>query len=91
MSEFWVAHHFDDANLSCMVVGSDLDWWNRLHYYKNEKARKVVKSELSKMIHNFIAYEVFQKLGLLDNIKENLGTIISFFKRNVYKNFVGTD
>lgn len=84
-------NNFDDANLSCMVVGSDVKWWDRLHYYKDEEARRFVKSELSKLVHNFIAYEVLQKFGFLEFIKDNFRPLIHFFKGTVYTYFVEID
>jgi len=86
-----IVNNYNDVNLSCIVVGSDVDWWDQIHYYKNEEARKFVKSELSKMVHNSIAYGILQKFGLLETLKENFGPIISFFKGAVYKSFVGID
>ncbi len=84
-------NNYDDVNLSYIVVGSDVDWWDRLHYYKNEEARKFVKSELSKIVHNFIAYGVLQKFGLLEAAKDNFGSIIGFFKGEVYRSFTGIE
>ena len=52
---------YDDANLSCIVVGSDIDWWDRTHYYKDKRARMAVKSEISKLVHNFVAYGVLSQ------------------------------
>jgi len=43
------------------------------------------------MIHNFIAYGILQKLGLLKTVKENFAPIISFFRGMVYNSFVGTN
>ena len=82
-------NNYDDANLSCIVVGSDVKWWDRTHYYKDERARMVVKEQMSKLVHNFIAYGVLQKFGLLEVVKENFSPLINFFKR-VYMYFVGS-
>ncbi len=84
-------NNYDDANLSCIVVGSDADWWNRLHYYKDREARNFVKSEMSKLVHNFIAYGVLQKFGFLNVVRESFGPMIYFFKEDVYGYFVETD
>jgi len=86
-----VVNNYDDVNLSCMVVGSDVKWWDRLHYYKDEKAKRFVKSELSKLVHNFIAYGVLQKFGFLEVVIDNFRPLIHFFKERAYKYFVGTD
>ncbi len=82
---------YDDANLSCIVVGSDTVWWDRTHYYKDKRARMATKSEISKLIHNFIAYSVLQKFGLLEVVKEHFGPLIHFFKEKTYKYFIETD
>jgi len=58
-------NNYDDANLSYVIVGSDVKWWNRDHYYKNKRARRVVMYEISGLIHNFITYGILQKLGIL--------------------------
>ncbi len=84
-------NNYDDANLSCMVVGSDVKWWDRNHYYKDERARIAVKEQMSKLVHNFIAYGVLQKFGLLEVVKEKFSPLIHFLKKRVYMYFVGTD
>ena len=56
-------NNYDDSNLSCIVVGSDVEWWDRTYYYEDEEANRFVKSEMSKLVHNFIMYGVLQKLG----------------------------
>ena len=56
---------FDKADIKLNIVGSDLSWWNKSTYYKEEKAIKVAFSELIKIPYNFIKY------GLL-YIEENL-------------------
>lgn len=84
-------NNYDDANLSCIVVGSDVKWWNRTSYYKNKRARMAVIEQMSKLVHNFIAYGVLQKFGLLETVKEKFSPLIHFMKRSVYKFFVETD
>lgn len=76
-----VVNNYDDANLSCIVVGSDAKWWDRIHYYKNKKAKRAVISEISKLVHNTIAYGVLQKFGLLEVVQETFAPLISFFKK----------
>ncbi len=56
---------FKKAEIELNIVGSDLSWWNKSTYYKEEKAIKVAFSELIKIPYNFIKY------GLL-YIEENL-------------------
>ena len=56
---------FDKADIKLNIVGSDLSWWNKSTYYKEEKAIEVAFSELIKIPYNFIKY------GLLYT-KENL-------------------
>ena len=82
---------YDDANLSYSVVGTDVDWWDREHYYRDRDARTFVLSEMIKLAHNFIAYGVLQKYGLLETAKEKFGPLIRFFKTKIYYNFVETD
>ena len=84
-----VINNYDDANLSCVVVGSDVKWWDRIHYYKNKKARRDVISEISKLVHNTIAYGVLQKFGLLEVVKETFAPLIHFFRVDIYKYIVG--
>ena len=47
---------FDKADIKLNIVGSDLSWWNKSTYYKEEKAIKVAFSELIKIPYNFIKY-----------------------------------
>lgn len=84
-----VINNYDDANLSCVVVGSDVKWWDRIHYYKNKKARRAVISEISKLVHNTIAYGVLQKFGLLEVVKETFAPLIHFFRVDIYRYIVG--
>lgn len=76
-----VINNYDDANLSCAVVGSDVKWWDRIHYYKNKKARSAIISEITKLVHNTIAYGVLQKFGLLEIVKETFSPLINFFRK----------
>ena len=76
-------NNYDDVNLSSIVVGSDVQWWNRTDYYKDEEARRFVKSEMSKLVHNFIAYGILQKLELLEIVKDNFAPIINFLKKSL--------
>ena len=56
---------FEKVGIELNIVGSDLSWWNKSTYYKEEKAIEVAFSELIKIPYNFIKY------GLLYT-KENL-------------------
>lgn len=56
---------FEKVGIELNIVGSELNWWNKSTYYKEEKARKAAFSELIKIPYNFIKY------GLL-NTEENL-------------------
>ncbi len=84
-------NNYDDANLSCIVVGSDIEYWDRNYYYKDKRARKDIVISMSKLVHNFIKYGVLQKLGLLEVVKNNFGPFIHFFTGKVYRYLVGTD
>jgi uncharacterized SAM-binding protein YcdF (DUF218 family) len=56
---------FKKVGIELNIVGSELKWWNKSTYYKEEKAREAAFSELIKIPYNFIKY------GLL-NTEENL-------------------
>ncbi len=84
-------NNYDDADLSCIVVGSDVKWWDRNRYYKDREARRSVIIGMSKLVHNFIAYGVLEKLGLLEVVIDNFRPLIQFFKGTVYEYIAGTD
>ena len=71
---------YDEAGLSCFVVGSDTRWWNKAHYYKNSKAFAFVVSESIKLPYNYIAYGILEKLGLLEGVKKHAGSFIRSIK-----------
>ena len=47
---------FEKVGIELNIVGSDLSWWNKSTYYKEEKAIEVAFSELIKIPYNFIKY-----------------------------------
>ena len=46
----------EDDNLTFRMIGSDVKWWNREHYYKNERARRAVVHETMGITYSFFAY-----------------------------------
>ena len=52
----WVGDAIELPNGEMTIVGSDLSWWNKSTYYKEEKAIEVAFSELIKIPYNFIKY-----------------------------------
>ena len=46
--------HYEDANLSYIVVATNNDWWNREHYYTNPEAIIFVVNESIKLTYYFI-------------------------------------
>ncbi len=53
--------NYEEANLSCSVVGSDVSWWDKKHYYRQSKAIAFVASELIKLPYNYLVYGDFKK------------------------------
>ncbi|MCF6330770.1 MAG: YdcF family protein [Sulfurimonas sp.] len=71
--------------LSCLVVGSEVAWWNKDNYYENNKAVRFVISEMLKLPFNYIAYGILKPLGLYDLIREHAGDFIYFIKFHMQK------
>ena len=51
---------YNEANLSCSVVGSDVNWWNKKYYYREIKAIAMTVSELIKVPYNYLVYEILK-------------------------------
>ena len=58
-----------DEAMRFHIAGSDVEWWNREHYYKNERAIGTVKNESIKILYSVAAYGFLEKLGLLDELE----------------------
>jgi len=44
----------EDSNLSFYIVGTDVVWWNKYHYYKNMHAFNFVWHEVPKIVYRWI-------------------------------------
>ncbi len=58
---------YNEAGLSCSVVGSNVSWWDKKHYYRQSKAIAFAVSELIKLPYNYLVYGILKSLLL--NIK----------------------
>ncbi len=45
---------YSDNNLSCMIVGSDVSWWNKDNFYRNLIAIKMSIKELGKLLYYLV-------------------------------------
>lgn len=43
-----------DESMTFRVVGSDVGWWDKDHYWKNKRARDFVKHEIVGILYHFI-------------------------------------
>ncbi len=55
---------YNEAGLSCSVVGSDVSWWDKKYYYRQSEAVVFAVSELIKLPYNYLVYVVLKKLPL---------------------------
>ncbi|HEO98247.1 MAG TPA: YdcF family protein [Epsilonproteobacteria bacterium] len=46
--------HYEDANISYMIVSSENDWWDRDNFYSNPEAVVFVVNECIKLIYYYI-------------------------------------
>ncbi len=44
----------DDENMTFRMIGSDVKWWDREHYYNNERARGSVWHESIRILYHLI-------------------------------------
>lgn len=56
----------DDETMHFRMVGSDVKWWNKEHYYHNNQAIGFVKNECLGIFYTLIVYGFFERIGLLD-------------------------
>ena len=52
---------YKKSGLSCSVVGSDVNWWEKKHYYRQIKAIAMTVSELIKLPYNYFVYGILKK------------------------------
>jgi len=52
---------YKKSGLSCSVVSSDVNWWNKKYYYKKRKAIAMTISELIKLPYNYFLYGILKK------------------------------
>lgn len=55
-----------DEAMRFHIVGSEVPWWDKDHFYENELAIDAVKYESLGILHSLMAYGFLEKLGLLD-------------------------
>ncbi len=52
---------YKKSGLSCSVVGSDVNWWDKKHYCRQRKAIAMTVSELIKLPYNYFVYGILKK------------------------------
>ena len=68
------------SGLSCIIVSSGVQWWDKEHYYNSNKAIRFVTLELFKLPYNYLAYAVLTPLGIYDPIKKYAGELLHSVK-----------
>ena len=48
----------EDENMHFYLIGSEVDWWNKNAYYKNEHARKSVWHECMGILYSLWTYGI---------------------------------
>lgn len=72
-----------DEKLIFNLVNSENPWWNSNTYYTEKKASAFVLSEVFKLGYTYIAYGVFEPIGLLGIIEDNF--IVEYFRKTISK------
>lgn len=74
---------FSDSNITFIIVGDNVEWWNKSEYYKNRKAVSFVSQEFFKIIYNYIFYMLD---SFIEFDEETISNLIKL-KTSIYKYF----
>ncbi len=75
---------YNKAGIVAQEVSSEPAWWNTDAYYNNKKALGYVAAEIIKLPTNFIAYMIFEPLGVNVWLKEHFAEQLHFMKHYIH-------
>ena len=80
-------NNFIDFNsINYSIVGSEVKWWNKEHYYENKRiAIYYVARETLKIVHNYIYYNLLKFIDLDENTRNKLDELEDNFLKFVNK------
>jgi len=73
----------DDDKLTFTIVGAEASNWTTQEYYKSKKGQVTVAYEWVKLFSSYIAYGIFEKLGIFESVKVYVEPIYIKIRKNI--------